>query len=63
MDDRKLDTATIDAVVTRLHAQAEKMRDIYLDETESDWARDEAYRLWRGYKESAEYVATMKEAK
>lgn len=63
MGDKKLDEATIDAVVTLLHAQAERMRDIYLDETESDWARDEAYGLWRGYKESAEYVATMKEAK
>ena len=63
MDDRKLDEATIEAVVTRLRMMAEKMRDIYLDETESDWARDEAYGLWRGYKEAAEYVATMKEAR
>ena len=63
MDDKKLDEATIEAVVTRLHAQAERMRDIYLDETESDWARDEAYRMYGGYKEAAEYVSTMKEAK
>lgn len=62
MDDKELDTKTIDAVVTRLHAQAERMRDIYLDDTESDWARDEAYRMYGGYKEAAEYVATMKEA-
>ena len=63
MDDKKLDEATIKAVVTRLHAQAERMRDIYLDETEPDWVRDEAYRMYGGYKDAAEYVATMKEAK
>ena len=63
MDNKELDTKTIEAVVTRLNMMAEKMRDIYLDETESDWARDEAYGLWRGYKEAAEYVATMKESK
>ena len=63
MDDKKLDEATIEAVVTRLYAKAERMRDIYLDETEPDWARDGAYSLYRGCKEAAEYVATMKEAK
>ena len=63
MDDKKLDEATIEAVVARLRMMAEKMRDIYLDEYESDWARDEAYRMYGGYKEAAEYVATMEEAK
>lgn len=63
MDDEKLDTATIEAVVTRLRMMAERMRDIYLDEYEPDWVRGEAYRMYGGYKDAAEYVATMEEGK
>ena len=62
MGNKKLDEATIEAVVTRLRMMAEKMRDIYLDGYESDWARDEAYRMWRGYKDAAEFVSTMTES-
>ena len=57
-----MDDKTIDMVAAKLSEKAEMFHDISQDPEESDWARDEAYDLWQGYKDAAAFVSNLKEA-
>lgn len=65
--DEKIDMETVDRtldrVVCALRHHARKLRRIYLDQSEAKWLRDEAYSLWQGYRDAADFVSNLKEAK
>ena len=66
MDDDKIDMATVDKTLDRvvwaLKYHASKLHSIYLDQSEAKWLRDEAYNLYLGYKDAADFVSNLKEA-
>ena len=58
-----MDDKTIDMVVNELHWKAIRLYCTYRDASESEWARDEAYHLWQGYKDAAAIVSNLNEGK
>lgn len=57
-----MDEKTIDMVAAKLSEKAERFYDISQDQEESDWARDEAFTFYCGYKDAAFFVTHLKEA-
>ena len=58
-----MDEKTIDMVVEKLLEKADKLYQISQDRDESDWARDEAFTFYRGYRDAAFFVSNLKEGK
>lgn len=58
-----MDEKTIDMVAAKLSDKAEMFYDISQDQEESDWARDEAFIFYRGYKDAAFFATSLKEKK
>lgn len=54
---------TIDMVAEKLREKAVMLYGISQDSAESNWMRDEAYTLYRGYKDAAYFVSNLKEEK
>ena len=54
---------TIDMVVVKLCERADRLYNIYKDPDYSNLVRDYAHDLWVGYRDAAEYVSSLKEAR
>lgn len=59
----KMKKKTIDMVSAKLRENAAMLYCISQDSAESNWKRDEAYTLYRGYKDAADFVSTLKDKK
>ena len=57
-----MDDKTIDMVAAQLIKKADRFYGISQDPAESDWARDEAFTFYQGYKDAAFFVTSLKEA-